>query len=81
MTQEVGAFDARNRFGTLLDWVEAGQEVLITRRGKAVARLVPAETGFDWVRARQAAASLRQTRRGVTFGGFQIRDLIDVGRR
>ncbi len=29
MIQEVGAFDAKNRFGTLLDWVETGQEVLV----------------------------------------------------
>ena len=31
---EVGAFEAKNKLGTLLDWVEAGEEVLITRRGK-----------------------------------------------
>jgi prevent-host-death family protein len=41
--REIGAFEARNKLGALLDWVAAGEEVLITRRGKAVARLVPAE--------------------------------------
>lgn len=35
---------ARNKFGTLLDWVEQGEEVVITRRGKLVARLAPAGT-------------------------------------
>ncbi len=39
--KEMGAFEAKNRLGTLLDWVEQGEEVLITRRGRAVARLVP----------------------------------------
>lgn len=39
--KEVGAFEAKSRLGRLLDWVEAGEEVTITRRGKAVARLVP----------------------------------------
>ena len=38
---EIGAFEAKNKLGTLLDWVEAGDEVLITRRGRPVARLVP----------------------------------------
>ena len=39
--KEVGAFEAKNRLGQLLDRVEAGEEILITRRGKVVARLVP----------------------------------------
>ena len=34
---EIGAFEAKNKLGTLLDWVEAGDEVLITRRGRPVA--------------------------------------------
>ena len=45
--REIGGFEAKNRLGTLLDWVEHGEEVLITRRGKAVARLVPADAGVD----------------------------------
>lgn len=39
--KEIGAFEAKNKLGTLLDWVGQGEEVVITRRGKAVARLVP----------------------------------------
>jgi prevent-host-death family protein len=39
--REVGASEAKNRFGQLLDWVEQGEEVTITRHGKEVARLVP----------------------------------------
>ena len=40
--REIGAAEAKNKLGTLLACVERGEEVLITRRGKAVARLVPA---------------------------------------
>ena len=43
--REVGAFEAKNRFGTLLDWVEKGEEVVITRRGKGDARLVTSGSG------------------------------------
>ena len=78
---EVGAFEARNKLGTLLDWVDAGEEVLITRRGKAVARLVLAEPGFDRAKARRAAAGLFEARRGVTLGGLKIKDLVKEGRR
>ena len=78
---EVGAFEAKNKLGTLLDWVEAGEEVLITRRGKAVARLVPAEPGFDRAKARRAADGLLEARRGITLGGLKIKDLVNQGRR
>jgi prevent-host-death family protein len=36
--REIGAFEAKNKLGQLLDWVEAGEEVVITRRGRVVAR-------------------------------------------
>ncbi|SDB30753.1 type II toxin-antitoxin system Phd/YefM family antitoxin [Bauldia litoralis] len=39
MTQSVGAFEAKTKFSELLDRVEKGEEVIITRRGKPVARL------------------------------------------
>jgi prevent-host-death family protein len=38
----VGAFEAKNKLGQLLDLAEQGKEVTITRHGKAVARIVPA---------------------------------------
>ena len=78
--REVGAFEAKNKLGTLLDWVENGEEVLITRRGKAVALLVPVEPGFDHKRARQAARGIIETSRGVTLGGLKIKDLVNEGR-
>ena len=37
----VSAFDAKTRFGELLDRVSKGEEVVITRHDKPVARLVP----------------------------------------
>ena len=78
--REIGAFEAKNKLGTLLDWVENGEEVLITRRGKAVARLVPAEPGFDRAKARRAADGILEARRGVTLGALKIKDLVNEGR-
>jgi prevent-host-death family protein len=31
----------RNQYSELLRWIEAGEEVLITKRGVAIARLIP----------------------------------------
>jgi len=77
----VGVFEAKTHLTALLDEVEAGGEVLITRRGKPVARLVAAEPGFDRDRARRAAAGLREASKGATLGGLSLKDLISEGRR
>jgi prevent-host-death family protein len=78
----VGAFEAKNTLGALLDLVENdGEEIVITRRGKPVARLVPASPGFDREKARRAVAGIIEASRGVTLGGLKIKDLIDEGRR
>jgi prevent-host-death family protein len=79
--REVGAFEANNRLGQLLDLVEQGEEVVITRHGKAVARLVPPKTGFSRVEAREAAQRIRKMSRGVKLGRLRLKDLIDEGRR
>jgi prevent-host-death family protein len=79
--KEVGAFDAKSKLGQLLDWVEAGEEVVITRRGRVAAKLVPPGTGFDRERARAAAKRIKEMRKGITLGGLKINDLISEGRR
>jgi len=78
--REIGAFEAKNKFGHLLDEVAHGEEIVITRRGKPVARLVPAEPGFDREKARRAVAGILEISKGVTLGGLKIKDLIDEGR-
>lgn len=78
--REIGAFEAKNRLGTLFDWVEHGEEVLITRRGKAVARRVPAEPGVDPAKARRAADGIIECRRGLKLAGLRTKDLVNEGR-
>jgi prevent-host-death family protein len=79
--REIGAFEAKSKLGQLLDWVEAGEEVVITRRGKVVARLVPPGSAFDRERARGAASRIRARRKGMTLGSLSIKALIDEGRQ
>ena len=78
--REVGAFEAKNKLSELLDEVEQGGEVVITRRGRPVARLV-APSPVDREAAEAAAQRLRMRSRGVTLGGLSIRSLIEDGRR
>ncbi|MHB8883608.1 MAG: type II toxin-antitoxin system Phd/YefM family antitoxin [Methylovirgula sp.] len=78
--KEIGAFEAKSRFGQLLDWVEAGEEVVITRRGKIVARVMPPASAFDPAAALAAADRIRARRHNVTLGGLKIKDLVSEGR-
>lgn len=57
--EEIGAFEAKNTLSALLDRVERGEEIVISRRGKPVARLVPSGSGADRTAAKSAAAALR----------------------
>lgn len=78
--RQMGAFEAKNHFGHLLDQVEHGEEIVITRRGKAVAKIGPAEPDFDRDKARRAVAGILELSKGVTLGGLKIKDLVNEGR-
>jgi prevent-host-death family protein len=79
--REIGTFEAKNKLSELLDLVEHGEEVTITRHGKEVARLVPPRGVVNREAARAAAQGIREMSKGVTLGGLKIRDLINEGRR
>ena len=76
----IGAFEAKNRLSELLDAVENGEEIMITKHGRPVAKLVPPE-GFDRAKAREAAEWLKRTRKQRSLGGLSITDMIKEGRK
>jgi prevent-host-death family protein len=67
---EFGAFEAKNRFGHLLDLVERGEEVTITRHGREVARLVPATVTRNREAARAALDRIRSRAEQSRLGSF-----------
>ena len=77
---EVGACQARTHLSHLLDQVERGETIIITRHRKPVARLTPLEASSGDDR-RQVVAQLKELREGQTLGGLSLRELIDEGRR
>ena len=68
--REVGAFEAKNKLGQLLDLVEHGEEVMITRHGKEVARLVPARRPVSREEARAAIQRIRARAEQRKLGHF-----------
>ena len=75
-----GAFEAKNRLSELLQLVENGEEVTITRHGKPVARLVPAQ-GDRLDKRKEAIEWLKRTRKERSLDGMTIKDLINEGRK
>ncbi len=78
---EVALFEAKNRLSELIDRVQAGEVIVITRRGKVVAQLTSPEGQGAKTRAQDAIARLRASRQGVSLRGLKSRDLISEGRR
>jgi prevent-host-death family protein len=58
--REVGAFEAKNKLSELLDLAEGGEEVIITRHGREVARLVPPKGRPNSDEARAAIRRIRE---------------------
>jgi prevent-host-death family protein len=78
-TTTVGSFEAKTHLAALIDRAAAGEEVIITRRGKPVARLVAMEPSVD-IGAREAVERLRAMPR-PTLGGIGWKALRDDGRK
>jgi len=76
----VGAFEAKTHLSSLLERVAEGEEVLITKHGKPVARLVSA-LQIDRERVSQAFKKLKLLRKQTTLGGLSWQALRDAGRR
>jgi prevent-host-death family protein len=75
----IGAYEAKTHLPRLLDEVELGEEVTITKHGRAVARLIPVAAAG--ARPAEVIAALRESRRGVRRGRVPVRRMIDEGRR
>ena len=84
--QQIGAFEAKNTFGSLLDRVEAGEQIEITRHGRPVARIVPRPAVTEEQReiARAAMQRIRQQAKEMKLGPFDWEEwkaYRDEGRR
>jgi prevent-host-death family protein len=76
----IGAFQAKTHFSMLLDRVAGGEEVVITKHGKPVVRMVAA-AARDRADVDEAVEQLRRFRKGTTLGGLSWKQLRDEGRR
>lgn len=81
---EIGSFDAKNRLSELLAKAERGEETVITRRGRPVAKLVPLTPGHNVEGARAAMRRIRTLAQEMKLGPFdwsEWKSYRDQGRR
>jgi prevent-host-death family protein len=76
----IGASEAKTHLSTLLDRVAEGEEVVITKHGQPVARLIGAAHA-DRQRVVDTFEKLKSLRKGTTLGGLSWKELRDAGRR
>ena len=84
----VTALEAKTRLGKLLERVARGEEIVITRHDRPVARLVP-EGRRQLARVQRAVDDLRGIQRRIhvrtkgkaTLSAAAVRAAIDAGRR
>jgi prevent-host-death family protein len=77
----VGAYEAKTHLSELLEKVEAGAEITITKHGAPVAKLVPVKKE---VRPEERVAAIDRIQKlatGLSLGGLKVKDLIREGRR
>jgi prevent-host-death family protein len=80
---KIGAFEAKNTLGSLLDRVQRGEEIVITRHGEPVARLVPNVSKIDRGQAEKAARRIRdraQHLQNIKFDWNSLKEDRDKGR-
>ena len=83
--KHVGMFEAKTHLSSLVDEVEKGGQVIISRHGKPVAKLVSADDAFTAEKIaarRKAIAELREMarKRGLRVSPDEIKSWIEDGR-
>jgi len=77
----VGAYEAKTHLSELLEKVEGGEEIIITKHGAPVAKLVPVKKEATLEQRAAAISRIRNLSTGLSLAGLKIKDLIVEGRR
>ena len=80
-SNSVGAYEAKTHLSELLEKVEAGEEITITKHGAPVAKLVPVKKGASPQERIAAIQRIQKLASGLSLGGLKVKDLLSEGRR
>ncbi len=77
----IGAYEAKTHLSELLEKVEAGEEITITKHGAPVAKLVPMRKESSKEQRAAAIGRIQELSAGLSLRGLKIREMINEGRR
>lgn len=85
---DVGVFEGRNRFSELVEAAQRGEETIVRKRGKAVAKLVPYVDRDELIASRRQALEMAKrlgaeitARNGRRFTHEELMEARNEGRR
>ncbi|AFZ31108.1 prevent-host-death family protein [Gloeocapsa sp. PCC 7428] len=76
----VGSYEAKTHLPRLLEEVEKGETIVITRHGVPIAQLT-SSTAASKITIAQAIEQLRSLRQEIALDRISVRDMIAEGRR
>ena len=79
-SKTVGAYEAKTNLSKLLEKVEAGEEITITKHGAPIAKLVPVKKEVSPEERIAAIERIQKLATGLSLSGLKIKDLIGEGR-
>ncbi|MBV8803255.1 MAG: type II toxin-antitoxin system Phd/YefM family antitoxin [Gammaproteobacteria bacterium] len=78
--QTLGAFQVKTHFSSLLEQVEQGEQIIITKHGHPVAKLIPINRNTQEL-ASKAIQHLKEFAKTNKLGNLNWKSLRDDGRR
>ena len=78
--EKIGAYAAKTHLPRLIEQVQEGEEIIITKHGVPVAVLKPYQTEKQ-VDAKKVIENLYKLREKNTLGGISVREMIEEGRK
>ena len=78
----IGSFDAKTRFSELIDHAQKGEDIVITRRGKPVARIVRIDSAEKDDDKASVWRNIRKIRNSISgFSAVEASEFRTIGRR
>lgn len=78
--ETIGAFDAKTHFSALLEKVQHGEQIVITKHGHPIAKIIPANS-YDREKIRAAIKRMEENSQHHFLNGLDWKALRDEGRR
>jgi prevent-host-death family protein len=70
MKNSIGTFEAKTNFTQLIERVSRGEEILITRRGRPMAKIIPLEKNQNSSNSKVAVMRLKVLAKEMKLGKF-----------